>query len=116
MTNTIKVPEEYESWDFGFSAVDDPSELPQTPAATVDLNTKLDTILNKLHLLENQPTTSIMDKGTYEQNIQALERIIVPLLNNLLKTADKDYVYWPKRGPAIEEQLRKVLSITRSDA
>lgn len=115
---TVKVPDEYQSWDFGFSAVDDPSELPQTAPATIDLNSKLDTILSKLHQLETAPTTvsSTMDKGTYEQNIAALERIIVPLLNNLLKTADKPYVYWPDRGPAIQSHLEKVLSITRGSS
>ena len=56
---------------------------------------------------ENTSEAELRDK------IRMLEAITVPLLNNLLKTADKDYIFWPNRGPTIEKKLQKVLEITR---
>ena len=45
--------------------------------------------------------------------VSQLEEIIMPLLVNLLKTADKEYIHWPNRENAINEQIKKVLKITR---
>ena len=37
----------------------------------------------------------------------------MPLLVNLLKTADKEYIHWPNRGPIIKAQIDKILELTR---
>jgi len=37
----------------------------------------------------------------------------MPLLANLLKNPDKDYIKWPNRKPIIEAQIAKILEITR---
>ena len=49
----------------------------------------------------------------YKQRLQDLEKMIVPFLNKLHSTGDKEYIYWPNRKPAIEKQIEKILKLTR---
>lgn len=49
----------------------------------------------------------------YKDKLQECEKLIIPFLMKLLKTADKEYIYWPNRKPAIEKQIEKVLRLTR---
>ena len=46
-----------------------------------------------------------------------IERAIVPLLVNLKKNNEKDYIYWPgaQRKAQCELQIQKVLGLCRSD-
>lgn len=81
-----------ESFDFGFSIVDE-GELEVLQEAQ-------DTI------------TSVSAEATTLQNqLTKLYSMIVPLLNNLAKNPDKNYIHWPDRVKKIEEfraQLDKV--------
>lgn len=119
------VPEEYLSFDYGFSAVDDPTEGVETDPTPVkaemseDVEKKLESIEDKIQAL----TTLMfrMEEGQDERvseaelrdKVRQLEAIIVPLLNNLLKTSAKPYIHWPNRKEICEKQLEKVLEITR---
>lgn len=49
----------------------------------------------------------------YRTRLEKLEKLILPFLNKLLKTADKDHIYWPNRGPIIKDQIEKILKLTR---
>ena len=49
----------------------------------------------------------------YKERLAEVEKIIMPFLTNLLKTADQPYIHWPNRGPAIEKQMQKILKLTR---
>jgi hypothetical protein len=49
----------------------------------------------------------------YKARLQQVEKIILPFLSNLLKTADKPYINWPNRKPILEAQIQKILSLTR---
>jgi hypothetical protein len=51
---------------------------------------------------------------TYKKKLSEVEKMIVPFLVKLLKTADKEYIYWPNRKPIIENQIEKILKLTRS--
>jgi len=51
---------------------------------------------------------------TYKDKLKELEKMIVPFLAKLLKTADKEYIYWPNRKATIEKQIEKILKLTRS--
>jgi hypothetical protein len=42
-----------------------------------------------------------------------LEGLIVPLMVNLMKNPEKEYLYWPGRKEKVQEQLNKILAITR---
>jgi hypothetical protein len=87
------IPKEYidNSWDFGFTAVDE--ETVATPMV-VDVKSTVDEE-TRLTLLK-------------------LEQLIMPLLVNLMKDSEtKDYIYWPNRAAAMEKFIDKILSITR---
>mgnify|MGYP003333919630 CR=1 FL=1 len=49
----------------------------------------------------------------YKQRLQEVEKIILPFLQKLRDTGDKEYIYWPNRKPAIEKQIEKILKLTR---
>jgi len=49
----------------------------------------------------------------YKARLQQVEKMIMPFLTNLLKTANQPYIHWPNRGPAIEKQIQKILTLTR---
>ena len=50
----------------------------------------------------------------YKEKLSEVEKLIVPFLVKLLKTADKEYIYWPNRKPTIEKQIEKIIKLTRS--
>ena len=58
----------------------------------------------------NQSTSSAED---YKKRLDAVEKLIVPFLQKLYATSDKEYIYWPNRKPIIENQLNKILKLTR---
>lgn len=88
-----KIPLEYleSSDDFGFTAVNE--------------NEVTEPILSEVK-------TSV-DSQT-KQKLLALEKLIMPLLVNLMKNPEKEYIHWPNRVPAIEKQVEKILAITRA--
>jgi len=93
---SVKVPQEYADYDFGFTGVDE-SEIKQDVLQALD--EKHQELTEKEQELANK--------------VKMLESIIVPLLNNLMKTSDKAYIYWPNRKEKCQEMLEKVLKTTR---
>lgn len=51
---------------------------------------------------------------TYKKRLSEVEKLMIPFLMKLLKTSDKEYIYWPNRKPAIETQIQKIIKLTRS--
>lgn len=49
----------------------------------------------------------------YEKRLEDLEKIIIPFLEKLRDTGDKEYIYWPNRKPALEKQIEKIKKLTR---
>lgn len=49
----------------------------------------------------------------YKARLQQLEKLVLPFFTNLLKTADKEYIYWPNRKTLVETQIQKILTLTR---
>jgi hypothetical protein len=49
----------------------------------------------------------------YKSRLKEVEKMIMPFLTNLLKSANQPYIHWPNRGPAIEKQIQKILTLTR---
>jgi len=81
-----------EIFDFGFTAVDE-NELEAVQAATKKAETQTGTA---------QETSAKLDK---------LYNAIIPLLNNLKKNPEKDYILWPDRltkVEAFEDHLQKI--------
>jgi hypothetical protein len=49
----------------------------------------------------------------YKTRLEEVEKLIIPFLQKLYATSDKEYIYWPNRKPVIENQLNKILKLTR---
>jgi hypothetical protein len=120
---TVNIPAEYLGQDYGFSAVDEPDFAKPAPAEqpviNIDLDDrfdsvdeKLDRILIEFSRMQNNVASSATETEMRDK-IRQLEAIVVPLLNNLLKTADKEWIHWPNRREVCQRQLDAVLKITR---
>jgi hypothetical protein len=49
----------------------------------------------------------------YKARLEQVEKIILPFLTKLLKTADQPVIKWPNRKKPLEEQIQKILKLTR---
>lgn len=49
----------------------------------------------------------------YKQRLEQVEKIILPFLTKLLKTADQPIIKWPNRKELLETQIQKILTLTR---
>ena len=83
-----KIMQEYGDDDFGFTAVDE--------------------VEYEAVIAEKDGTVQ-----AYQDRLKEVEKIILPFLTNLYKTADQPYIHWPNRGPIIEKQMQKILTLTR---
>ena len=102
-----EIPEEYMSYDFGFTGVSEDEYKSQITNVEQKVKTEADLTVKQIEAQKDKIERELSDK------IEDLEKIIMPLLVNLLKTADKEYIYWPKRKSTVQGQIDKVLSITR---
>lgn len=133
---TRTIPQEYLAFrqqdDFGFSAIDE-SEVNRT----VDPNTLEETIIVRETITQSSESLQrVEDKldqvlalyndgklgldterdkmeADVKINLKTLEQLIMPLLVNLMKNPEKEYIYWPNRTAKIQEQIDKVLTLTR---
>ncbi len=133
---TRTIPAEYLAFrqqdDFGFSAIDE-SEVNRT----VDPNTLEETIIVRETITQSSESLQrVEDKldqvlalyndgklgldterdemeAEVKVNLKTLEQLIMPLLVNLMKNPEKEYIYWPNRTAKIQEQIDKVLTLTR---
>ena len=133
---TRTIPQEYLAFrqqdDFGFSAIDE-SEVKRT----VDPNTLEETIIVRETITQSSESLQrVEDKldqvlalyndgklgldterdkmeDEVKKNLKTLEQLIMPLLVNLMKNPEKEYIYWPNRTAKIQEQIDKVLTLTR---
>ena len=56
--------------------------------------------------------TKIVEKTTTATEvISKLDNIIRPLLENLAKDSDKDYIYWPNRSEILFKKLKELDTI-----
>ena len=55
---------------------------------------------------------------TANEKMSKLEKLILPVLYNLKKNPEKDYILWDgaKRSAACEGQIQRILEITRGEA
>ena len=83
-----KILAEYGDDDFGFSAV---SEADYNKV----ISEKADTV------------------EEYAARLKEVEKLVLPFFTKLLKTADKEYIYWPNRKVLVEGQIQKILALTR---
>jgi len=60
-------------------------------------------------LQEKELSLESSSKSKFDQ----LEKLILPLLQNLATSSDEPYIYWPNRKEIIEGQMQKIVSVTR---
>ena len=79
---------EVEYNDFGFTAMD-ADELASIDTKIVEKTTSATDVINKL------------------------DNFVRPLLENLAKDSDKDYIYWPNRVDIINKKLKELDEIQK---
>lgn len=105
--------------DFGFSAVNE-TELNGIVNKNYD---QIDAIKEKLDMileLNSSCEGALAVKTQYDELVKArmleIERAIIPLLLNIKKNGDKDYIFWPgkQRTAQCDLQLNKIIGLTRA--
>ena len=129
------IPQEYlifrKEDDFGFSAVDesdlnysvDPNTLEtevirESVSASTEMISRLENKVDQILTLYNDGKLGLDAERQKMQdevkaNLKTLEQIIMPLLVNLMKNPEKEYIYWPNRTEKIQEQIDRILLLTR---
>ena len=51
--------------------------------------------------------------ASYEEKLNTLYKMVMPLLNNLAKDAEKDYIYWPGRQKKMQEFIKQVEALVK---
>jgi hypothetical protein len=90
MTEKNKYLVDDDAYDFGFSFSDE-EEIVSTNTEYASLNEQVDDL---------------------KQRLQALNKIFMPLLENLAKDPDKPMIKWPNRKEIIEKQMKRLKQIT----
>lgn len=117
-------PEEYDDFDFGFTAADE-DELNALMGATTEdvtseeiqeMKEKLDQILQMNSTCDGANQVKEQYDELVEAKMHEIEQVMLPLLVNLKKNKSKDYLYWPgtQRETQCELQIEKLLNITRN--
>ena len=129
----------YDEIDFGFTAVDE-EELVSIKSTNDEVSKKIDTtnvevkhvlekmdgflekqndvlreLLSTKQLYEDKSSSIDISKEVVEDKLLKVERMIMPLLYNLMKNDDKDYIYWPNREVIIKKQIDEILLLTGGD-
>ena len=118
--------------DFGIKSVssDDVDQskiqtekLEKVSVSSENVSQKLEQIEIKLgevlNIAQQKFDTRLEEKQTQlnvenREKFGAIEKLIIPLLMNLAKNSDTNtYIHWPNRKQVVEEQIKKILTITR---
>jgi len=120
-----------ESFDWGFTAVS-ADEVEQGKQQSEAINkvvegsdnlqqqlSGLDSKLDQVIAIANQKYEDRLQEKSLsldsenQNKFEKIERMIIPLLQNLAKSSDEPYIYWPKRKEIIEQQIERILKLTR---
>lgn len=83
------------SFDFGFSAVDENE-------------------LESIKVLEQKAKDTESVAATTQNKLEAMYKLIVPLIDNLMKDPDKSYIYWPDRQAKLQAFKKKLQTVVQS--
>ena len=125
MPNNQEIPDEYVNGDcdFGVTAADEDelNALVQlddatTPDEIKEMQEKLDLILQMNSTCDGANQVKEQYDELLLAKMEEVEKVVLPLLVNLKKNKQKDYLYWPggEREAKCELQIQKLLGITRS--
>jgi hypothetical protein len=125
MSHNQEIPEEYldGDFDFGFTAADEDelNALVQlddqtTPDEIKEMQEKLDLILQMNSTCDGAGAVKEQYDILLQAKMEEIEKTTLPLLLNLKKNKQKDYLYWPggEREAKCDLQIQKLLNITRN--
>lgn len=110
------------NFDFGFSF----EESEGTSSSQQDDTEFQNELLGKISALEDKleeltvgDTSALIEQHKQlvttevRGKLQQVEQLILPLLYNLQKNPDKEYIHWPNRKDIIQKQIDKILQVTR---
>ena len=116
------------NYDFGFTTVDE-DEVQEFETAVQEkvakatqqetgmLESKMDKLLQ---LREDDASYQILFEkrkaeleNIYKDQMRKVERLILPLLHNLMKNPENEYIKWPNRTNIVQQQINKIVAITR---
>jgi len=116
------------NYDFGFTTVDE-DEVQEfetavqekvakaTQQETGALESKMDKLIK---LREDDASYQVLFEKrkaeletVYKDQMKKVERLILPLLHNLMKNPENEYIKWPNRTEIVQKQINKIVSITR---
>jgi len=80
--------------DFGFSAASE-EELKKYEK-------------QQLQQLTKKVDSSVAEASTYKERLETMYKMIVPLINNLSKDPQKEYILWPGRDKRLAEFKQKL--------
>ena len=125
-------------------AVSEPSEsAPAVSVDTTEIDDRLETLEEKINNVLNIVSLgdstddirrAIEDQGVsistalekvddmkeelerdYERKLEEIENLVLPLLVNLTKNPEKDYIRWPNRAESVQKHINRILEVTRGD-
>ena len=116
------------NYDFGFTTVDE-DEVQEFETAVQEkvakatqqetgmLESKMDKLLK---LREDDASYQLLFEKRkaeletiYKDQMKKVERLILPLLHNLMKNPENEYIKWPNRTNIVQQQINKIVAITR---
>jgi len=90
---------------------------------------QIDALDSKVDLLQKLVSNALGELEDHKDNLEAIdtkkeldykdrliecEKLILPLLQNLMKNEDKEYIYWPNRKAIITSQIDRIQKVTRT--
>ena len=116
------------NYDFGFTTVDE-DEVQEFETAVQEkvakatqhetgaLEAKMDKLLklreddSSYQLLFEKRKAELEE--VYKEQMKKVEKLILPLLHNLMKNPENEYIKWPGRTEIVQKQINKIVAITR---
>ena len=116
------------NYDFGFTTVDE-DEVQEFETAVQErvakaaghetgaLEAKMDKLLklreddSSYQLLFEKRKAELEE--VYKEQMKKVEKLILPLLHNLMKNPENEYIKWPGRTTIVQKQINKIVAITR---
>ena len=103
---------------------------PASPAQLTRVEEKIDRVLNmelgelsaSVHA-QGENLSAVLDEVEERSNamreeckgkLLELEAMILPLLTNLMKNPQKEYIHWPNRSEKLQTQIDRITKLTRS--
>lgn len=129
MSDEFNIDDYADGMDFGFNIVDE-AEVEEfetqvksrvaVEGSTIDtsaLENKIDTSIKLIDQLvemrKGDETQMDILKKEHKEDMLKVEKMIMPLLYNLMKNPQDIYIKWPNRKEIIQKQISKIVSVTR---